>query len=158
MVEFFSPNRLYNQEILGDIMLNLTIPTYPPIFVNTSMGRYIKFIVMEQGLNGFFQQRTPQEYIEGYYDPLIYQLSQTPVYNSGDQTNDPYMAINISPAYPPNNTVVLFTGTDDSTYTRRVARWLDLDYISMKKKDYDSITQTSDRYTEPWDGRVYVSI
>jgi hypothetical protein len=59
-----------------------------------------------------------------------------PVYMGGDQTNPPNMAINRSPTLPPNNTIVMFTGTDDFTYTRKVARWLELDYITMKKKNY----------------------
>jgi len=52
-------------------------------------------------------------------------MSQQPVYQGGDQTNDPFMSINNSPAYPKNNSMAFFTGTDDSAYTRRVARWLD---------------------------------
>lgn len=120
------------------------------------MGRYLRFITIEQGLNGIFQKRTPREYIEGFTDPLVYQLTQTPVWNGGDQTNDAFMSINDSPTNPPNNTMVFFTGTDDYMYTRRVARWLDLDYISIKKRDYDSLTQLSDRYVEPWEGRDYL--
>jgi hypothetical protein len=83
-------------------------------------------------------------------------MSQQPVYQGGDQTNDPVMGINLSPAYPPNNTIAFFTGTDDSLYTRRIARWLNLDYITMKRRDYDTMSTLSDRYTEPWDGRIYI--
>lgn len=68
------------------------------------------------------------------------------------------MGINLSPAYPPDNPIMLFTGTDDHLYTRQVARWLNLDYISMKKRDYDSFSTLSDRYFEPWQGRVMVSL
>jgi hypothetical protein len=120
------------------------------------MARYLRFVVIEGGLNGVFQYRTPREYIEGYTDPLIFQMSQTPVYNGGDQTNDPFISINNSPTQPPKNLIAFFTGTDDYLYTRRFARWLDLEYISMKRKDYDSISLLSDRYVEPWQGRVYM--
>ena len=37
--------------------------------------------------------------------------------------------------------------------TRRVAKWLNLEYVSMKRVDYDSINTLSDRYVEPWMGR-----
>lgn len=75
------------------------------------------------------------------------------MYNGGDQTNDPFMSINTSPTQPPNNTVAFFTGTDDYLFTRRVARWLNLEYVSMKRMDYDSISTLSNRYVEPWMGR-----
>jgi CD36 family len=153
VITFMQPNRLFNQEIIGDILLNVTVKTYKPTFTNMQMARYLRFIVIEQGLNGLFTYRTPREYMEGYIDPLIYQMSQTPVYNGGDQTNDPFMSINSSPTQPPNNTVAFFTGTDDYMFTRRVARWLNLEYISLQRMDYDSISTLSHRYVEPWMGR-----
>lgn len=120
------------------------------------MAQYLRFITIEAGLNGIFQFRTPREYIEGFIDPTVYQMSQQPVYQGGDQTNDPFMGINSSPAYPKDNPIALFTGTDDSSYTRRVARWLNQEYISVKRLDYDTISQLSDRYNDPWKARVYI--
>lgn len=156
VITFMRMDRLFNQQILGDILLNLKKPTYKETFTNPSFARYIRFIIIEQGLNGIFQYRTPREYIEGFTDPTVYALSQTPVYAGGDQTVDPFMAINQSPTSPVNNTVVFFTGTDDYMYTRRMARWLDQEYITIKKKDYDSISTLSDSYVEPWIGRDFV--
>jgi CD36 family len=156
VITFMQAGRLFNQETIGDILLNLEQKTYKPTFTNPSFARYLRFIIIEQGLNGIFQSRTPREYIDGFYDPLVYQIAQTPVYAGGDQTNDPFMAINMSPTSPPNNTIVFFTGTDDFLYTRRMARWLDLDYISILKRDYDSLSTLSDRNVEPWDGRVFL--
>lgn len=66
------------------------------------------------------------------------------------------MGINNSPAYPKDNPMALFTGTDDSAYTRRVARWLNQEYISVKRFDYDTVSQLSDRYNDPWNARVYL--
>ena len=146
VLSFMQPNRLFNQEIIGDIMVNKTIKSYSPVFTNPQMAQYLRFIIIEAGLNGIFQYRTPREYIEGFIDPTVYQMSQQPVYQGGDQTNDPFMSINNSPAYPKNNSMAFFTGTDDSAYTRRVARWLDQTYISMKRLDYDSVSQLSYRY------------
>lgn len=55
--------------------MNKTIATYPPTFTNNQTARYLRFIIIEQGLNGHFVKRTPREYIEGYVDPAIYQMS-----------------------------------------------------------------------------------
>ena len=66
------------------------------------------------------------------------------------------MGINNSPAYPKDNPIALFTGTDDSAYTRRVARWLNQEYISVKRFDYDTVSQLSDRYNDPSNARVYL--
>ena len=121
-------------------MLNKTVKTYSTVFTNPQMARYLRFMIIEAGFNGIFQFRTPREYIEGFIDPTVYQMSQQPVYQGGDQTNDPFMGINNSPAYPTDNQMALFTGTDDAAYTRRVARWLNLDYITVKRMDYDTIS------------------
>jgi hypothetical protein len=32
-------------------------------------------MIIEGGLNGMFMYRTPREYIEGFTDPLLYQMS-----------------------------------------------------------------------------------
>ncbi len=50
------------------------------------------------------------------------------------------MGINNSPAYPKDNSTAFFTGTDHSAYSRRVANWLNQDYLSVKKFDYDTVS------------------
>jgi len=140
VVTFMQPNRLYNQEIIGDILLNLTKPTYSPVFTNHQMARYLKFVAFECGLNGLFLYKTPRDYIEGFRDSLLGQMSQVPVYMGGDQTTDPFMALNQSPTSPANNPMAFFTGTDDFMFTRRMGLWLNQEYISLKRMDYDSIS------------------
>ena len=68
------------------------------------------------------------------------------------------MAINESPTMPPNNPIGFFTGTDDYMFTRRMALWLNQEYISIRTTDYDSISTLSEKGNEPWIGRDYVSI
>jgi len=70
--DFFQPNRLFNLEIIGDIVLNKQIPTYSPVFTTPQMSRYIKYLMIEGGLNGMFQFKSPKEYIEGFTDPLVF--------------------------------------------------------------------------------------
>ena len=83
-------------------------------------------------------------------------MSQNAVYNNGDHTNDPILGINRSPAYPANNKIMMFTGTDDSQFTRRMARWLERDFISMKRRDYKTPSTLGDSYLEPWGSRVFL--
>jgi hypothetical protein len=72
------------------------------------MRRYLRFIIVEGGMNGLFQYRTPREYIEGYLDPLIVLMGTMPVYNGGDTTNNPFMSLNSAPTGPLNNPIALF--------------------------------------------------
>lgn len=61
------------------------------------------------------------------------------MWNGGDQTNDPFMSLNESPTNPKNNPIMFFTGKDNYLNIRSFAKWLDLDYITLKRKDYQSI-------------------
>lgn len=54
-ITFMQANRLFNQEIIGDILLNVKVATYSPVFTNPQMARYLRFIIIECGLNGVFQ-------------------------------------------------------------------------------------------------------
>jgi hypothetical protein len=54
------------------------------------------------------------------------------------------MGINRAPTYPVNNKVTMFTGTDDHKYTRRLAKWLERDFISMKRRDYKTLSTLGD--------------
>lgn len=78
-------------------------------------------------------------------------MSQQPVYLGGDQLNSYFLSINQSPTGPANNSIGFFSGTDDYRYTRRFSRWLDRDYITIKRKDYLSISTVNDTYENPWD-------
>lgn len=141
---FMQPNRLFNQEIISDIIMDVQPKTYSPVFTNAEMARYLRFVIIEGALGGIFLKVSPRDYIEGYYDPVIFKMSQQPVYNNGDQTNDILMGINLAPMYPPNNKVTLFTGTDDHKQTRRIAKWLQRDYMTMKRRDYKTVSTLGD--------------
>jgi len=110
---FMQPNRLFNQEIISDIIIGVQPKTYSNVFTNKEMARYLRFVIIEGALGGIFLKRTPEEFIDGYYDPTVFKMSQLPVFMNGDQTNEILMGINMSPMYPKNNKVAMFTGTDD---------------------------------------------
>jgi hypothetical protein len=88
---------------------------------------------------------------------MLYYLTQIPMYAGGDQTVDPFLSLMNSPTSPANNINAYFSGTDDYLYTRGYAYWLGLDYISMLRKDYESLYKVKEFYAEPYHERVYVN-
>ncbi len=56
------------------------------------------------------------------------------------------MSLNDSPTNPKNNPIMFFTGKDDYKKTRSFAKWLDLDYITLQRKDYASIYTLEDQF------------
>lgn len=69
-------NRLYNQKLITDVFLEVEPKSYMRPFSNKQMGRYLRFMIIEGGLNGIFLKRTPKEYIEGFLDPTVYKMQQ----------------------------------------------------------------------------------
>ena len=81
--------------------------------------------------------------IEGYYDPLIMQLANLPIYLGGDTTNSPYLSIDQSPTNSANNMIAFLSGTGDNKQdyllTRQYAKWMNQENISILRKDYKTI-------------------
>ena len=70
------------------------------VWTTESFQSYLRFVTMNFGLTGMFTFRSPREMIEGYNDPLIIQLSETPVYQGGDQTTPAKLALDNPPTHP----------------------------------------------------------
>ena len=109
----FNMSGLYNPKIYQDVFLNYNNTDWSNLWNTPGFLKYLKFITVNFGLNGLFMYATPRAYIEGYTDPLIYTLSQMPVYEGGDQTISPFLAIDSPPTHPPNCSMAFFTGEDD---------------------------------------------
>ena len=122
------------------------------------MARYLKFIIIEEGMGGFFTHRSPRDIIEGYTDDFLMELYSKPVYESGDQTNDPSLAMNRPKTLQSNTSIALFTGEDDYLYTRKFALWNGREFMTVKKRDYQSINKLIDVYYKPWNDTHYVRI
>ena len=105
---------------------------------------------MSYGLNGLFIYATPREFIEGYTDPLLQDLNETPIYEGGDQTISPIMSMDAPPTHPPNNPMSFYTGEDDYELTRTYNLWLDADHITIAAKDYESLYSVVDAPFNPW--------
>ena len=103
-----------------------------------------------------FTLRSPREMIEGYNDPIIAKLNETPVYQGGDQTTSPWLSLDDPPTHPPNNSISFFTGEDNYKNTRRYGSWLGSDKIKIQKKDYESITKLHETTYSPWREEVYI--
>lgn len=68
----------------------------------------------------------------------------------GDQLTPPFLSLNNAPTAPNNYDIALFSGSDDYMWTRTYSQWLGVDYISMPRKDYDSLYSTFSYVFNPW--------
>ena len=151
----FNSSGLYNGKIFQDILMDF--PTKAPdggdwsnVWTTASFQSYLRYVTLNFGLTGMFTYRTPREMIEGYDDPLIMQLSETPVYQGGDQTTPPKLALDNPPTHPKDNPVSFFTGEDNYKNTRRYASWLESDEIMIQYNTYESISKVVPATRAPW--------
>lgn len=110
------------------MLLGISVPS-TSIFPD--FEKYLRFVTVNFGLSGLLGYYTPREVIEGYNDPLIQQLNSMPIYEGGDITTSPFLAMNKPPTHPANNTVAFFTGEEDYTMTREYGTWLNQSFIMM---------------------------
>lgn len=116
----FNISGLYNGKKFQDVLL------YPQdiwSFV-PSFNQYLRSITINFGLSGVLTLRSPREMIDGYYDPLIGTLNETPVWMGGDNTTSAFLSLADPPTHPKNNRVSFFTGQDDYQMTRTYGQWL----------------------------------
>ena len=85
---------------------NTTIkPDFMPNF-----NDYLRFATINFGLSGLITVRSPREMIDGYTDPLVATLNETPLYMGGDNTTSAFLSLNNPPTHPSDNHVAFFTG------------------------------------------------
>ena len=99
-------------------------PAWSNVWTTESFQSYLKFVTLNYGVSGMFTYKTPREMIEGYTDPLIAKLNETPVYMGGDQTTSSFLSLDDPPTHPVNNPVSFFTGEGDYSITRRYGSWM----------------------------------
>lgn len=120
------------------------------IWTTPAFKNYLKFITVNIGLNGAFISATPREFIEGYNDPLIETLISMPVYEGGDQTRSPFLALDMPTYHPVDNPIVFMTGADDSKNTRQYIKWLNNTDLWIQANDYESISKIIPAPFQPW--------
>jgi hypothetical protein len=104
------------------------------------------------GLGGLFTFKTPRQYIEGFTDPLISVLNETPVYMGGDQTVSPFLSLDAPTTHPANNPISFMTGADNYALTRTMGLWLNEPNIRVAGKDYATLNTVVDVNFNPWSG------
>ena len=62
-----------NPKAIGDSFLNITDENNP--FSSETWTKYLKMVIITKGLNGLFSVKTPEQMIEGYYDPTLLDAS-----------------------------------------------------------------------------------
>jgi hypothetical protein len=152
VTDFLKPTGIYNLKVYSDVLLgNLTIDD--PWNTDT-MKRYLRFVVVEGALQGLFQYKTPRQYMEGFNDTLILQMSAAPVYMGGDATNPAFMTTNAPPTIMRTQNLSYFSGDDDYMSTRRIAKWNNDSFVTVLRKDYDDIATVSSQFINPWDTQI----
>ena len=163
MYQSFNVSGLFNGKIFQDVWLGIKDKGPPPaeeewsnVWTVESFQNYIRFITMNYGVTGMFTYKSPREMIEGYEDPLISKLHDTPVYMGGDQTASPILSLDNPPTHVPDNPVSFFTGEDDYQNTRRYGTYLGGETIQVAGKDYESLTKLFNYTFSPWEQDVYI--
>lgn len=148
LMNYTNVNYLFNLGVTGDIFMQFTKTS--PLFIEAGMLKYTRFITLEAGMFGMFYKKSPRQYIEGYRDPLLTQLSSMPMFMGGDRTNPPVMSINDAPTTSGVIPVWYLTGEDDKAKLREMVGWYDRTYITIKRQDYADIYNLMTIYQEPW--------
>ena len=100
---------------------------------------------------------TAREVINGYEDPLLYEINQVPIYKGGNQTSEYIQSLLRTPQAHNNVKISMFSGIEDEyLQTRKIARYEDKDYISVRKRDYATIYELKRDHYKPWSQNVYV--
>ena len=143
-------SRLYNRDYFKKVQIDPqdTLTIFP------NLDEYLRSITINFGLSGLLTVRSPKEMIDGYYDPLIETLNETPVWMGGDNTTSAFLSLANPPTHPTNNRVSFFTGQDDYEMTRTYGQWLEQEYIMMKGKEYLSLNEIDDYIYSPWEDKV----
>lgn len=87
------PNGLFNVKIFQDLWLGISDGGWQADFNGINTIDYQRFVALNFGLGGLFTQKTPRQMIEGYIDPVLQRIYDTPIYMGGDQTISPFLSI-----------------------------------------------------------------
>ena len=93
------------------------------MFQSEQFIRYMKYTMMQSGLNGLFIQKNVEEIENGYTDQLIEDLQSIPLYRGGGSTRDQNVTVLIN-TY--DNQVGFLEGGENKTnslLTRQYTKW-----------------------------------
>lgn len=121
----FNITGLFNPTVNQNIWLQIFNSGSNNVFTSPNVVFWQRYLALNFGLGGWFTKITPRTLIEGYDDPVLKKLSQTPLYLGGDMTVNPWISIdNNTPTKPMNAPISLNTGESDDTLTKQTMSWL----------------------------------
>ena len=84
--EGMQPSGLFNAKIWQDLWLSISdgSGSWENNFIGVNTPDYQRYIALNFGFGGLFIKKTPREMIEGYIDPVLQQIYDTPIYMGGD--------------------------------------------------------------------------
>lgn len=149
-----SDGQLFNQKFIGDVLLESKSEGMLAKFNTPAFNRYLKMLMIEEGLGGLFIEKTVKEYIEGYEDKILAEASMQTLEEGGDPTIDPWISINDNPTNPINSTDCFFVGDDKSILTRQYGMWLNNRYLKMQGPQIKGTRSWETGLFNPWKENV----
>ena len=150
--DMLSSGDLWNQLFVGDVLLQVNNTAMESLdeFNTPTFNKYLKMLMIEEGLGGLFVEKTVKEYIEGYNDKGLLEASMMQLEEGGDPTISPWMSINDSPTNPINSTDCFFVGDDKHGLTRSYGLWLNNRYVRMQGPQIKGIREYETGLFNPW--------
>jgi len=149
--DLISSGKLYNGKFIGDVLLKAETKDETLKLFNTPVFlKYLKMLMIEEGMGGLFVRKTPKEYIEGYEDKIIKSTSMSTIEQGGDPTLSPLMSINDPPTTVVNGTDCFFVGDDLIELTRQYCLWHKERYITVPGNKITGIRSWTSENQYPW--------
>ena len=113
---------------------------------------YIRYIMIEVAMGGLAQTRTVNDLLWGYNDPFLLQIKNANPILAGDPSLNPFVNLagqnssaDGASAYP----VSMYTGTNDSTLTRKIITYFNESIITFPDAYFDG-SDVIPVNTNPW--------
>jgi len=152
--DLLSSGQLFNQKFIGDVLLEKPSKGNVQPFNIPTFKKYLKMLMIEEGLGGLFVEKTVQEYIEGYTDKILKKASMETFEEGGDPTINPVISINDSPTSPVNGTDSFFVGSDKHSLTREYGFWLNNRYLKVQMPQIKGLRSWNNDMVNPWKTNV----
>lgn len=153
------PYGLFSSKWFGDLWFNADFcpGNWEANFVSANTQGYVRYVALNFGLGGLFTKRTPRDFIEGYTDPHLSWMQNTPVYLGGDKTVNSWIQVDPpTSTTPSNNQFTFFTGEGNPDMTRTYAIWNGQSHITVQSSEYTSTIATQPVNMNPWNFNIPV--
>lgn len=116
------------------------------------LSTYIRYIVLEFFMGGFYQTRNANDLLFGYVDPLLVQISQLDPLSGGDPSVSTIVALagnNMTYDDALQTPVSMYTGADNTDMVRMYHSVLGANYIAMEMQAFNG-NYTYSYVASPW--------